>query len=77
MCYLDQCPHKDRVTRTCAYLGLSCQHIIPEDGGPGTGQLTDIGDDNNRQRDGLQQQQQQQPCKKQKSINHIKNTIMK
>lgn len=57
MCYLDQCPHKDRVTRTCAYLGFSCQHIVPEDGGPGTGQLTDIGDDNNRQRDGLQQQQ--------------------
>lgn len=64
MCYLDECPHKEhRITRTCVYLGLSCQHIVPEDGGPGTGQLTDIGDDDNRQRDGLQQQQ---PCKKTK-----------
>lgn len=40
----------------CVYLGFSCQHIVPEDGGPGTGQLTDIRDDDNRQRDGLQQQ---------------------
>lgn len=42
----------------CPHLGLSCQHVIPEGGGPGTGQLTDIRDDNNRQGDCLQQQQQ-------------------
>lgn len=40
-------------TQVCPHLGLSGQHVVPEDGCPTAGQLTDIGDDDNRQRHGL------------------------
>ena len=40
-----------------AHLGLGGQHVVPEDGGPAAGQLTDVRDDHHRQRHGLQQPQ--------------------
>lgn len=35
--------------RGCLYLGLTGQHVVPHDRGPGTGQLANVGDDHNGQ----------------------------
>ena len=35
------------------YLGFAGQHVVPQDGGPATGQLADVGDDHDGQGDGL------------------------
>lgn len=40
----------------CPYFRLGGQHVVPEDWGPAAGQLTDIRDDHDRQRHGLEQQ---------------------
>lgn len=43
-----------------ANLGLSGQHVVPQDGGPAAGQLAHVGDDHHGQRHGLEVRQQQQ-----------------
>lgn len=70
--------HASERVCVCVHLGLSCQHIVPEGGGPGTGQLTDIRDDNNRQGDGLQQTCKQQNIRTHKINEHftMSNSIM-
>lgn len=35
-------------------LGFGGQHVVPQNGGPATGQLADVGDDHDRQGDGLE-----------------------
>lgn len=35
--------------RGVGYLGLTGQHVVPHDRGPGSGQLANVGDDHNGQ----------------------------
>lgn len=51
-------PVTERYVRV--HLGVCGQHVVPEDGGPAAGQLTDVGDDHDRQRHGLQHHHQHQ-----------------
>ena len=44
-----QCSERFRAVPQGSYLGFCGEHVVPQDGGPATGQLADVGDDHHGQ----------------------------